>query len=80
MVNRMIEHTKPKFAQSSAQALPLWLATPENLDDLLATLPDVSSNWVRESGFSAAAGKILTFPDADGKIAGAIGEIGRAHV
>lgn len=61
-----------KFAASAENALPLHIVTPDILDDVLNTLPDAARNWVGQQDYSAGLGQVLTYPDPQGAIAGAL--------
>ncbi|EYD73047.1 leucyl aminopeptidase family protein [Limimaricola hongkongensis] len=62
----------PDFAAPRADALTLRLVAPNDLDAVLSDLPDAARAWARAQGFSAAAGAVLTLPDAQGGLTGAL--------
>ena len=56
--------------------LPLWLATESGLASVLAGLEPAQRRWATAQGFAAERGRVLTLPDADGALAGAIAGLG----
>lgn len=63
----------PRFA--TGESLPLWLVRDGgDLPDAVVT----SGNWIRDSGFTGAAGQVCVLPDATGGIAGAVFGIGKS--
>ncbi len=64
------------FAPHDADALPLWLVSPDTLDAALSRLPDTARAWARAQGFAATAGACLALPDAAGAICGAVVGLG----
>jgi leucyl aminopeptidase len=66
----------PKFAPAGTPSLPLYTVTPDNLDQVLSTLPDTARTWVENQKFKAGAGETMTLPDADGQTIGALVGLG----
>jgi leucyl aminopeptidase len=65
------------LAAPGSDALPVYAVRPEGLDSLLATMPDRAAAFLRDSGFSAAAGAVGLVPGGAGS-AGAILGLGTA--
>jgi len=58
----------PAFAANSTDSIPLHVIDADALDNI----PGTARAWAEQNGFKAAAGTVLTVPDADGKIAMAL--------
>ncbi|MGR3321893.1 MAG: leucyl aminopeptidase family protein [Pseudooceanicola sp.] len=67
------------FAPADADALPLTLLTPDTLEGWLGDQPESLAAWVRGAGFTAALGKVLLLPGADGAPSGALFGMGTAE-
>ncbi len=63
-----------RFADGAADALPLHVAGPDDLEGLPLGAPGRA--WLAASGYRAAAGRTLVLPGADGAPAGAIVGLG----
>jgi leucyl aminopeptidase len=63
--------TSPSTDQAAA-ALPLWLATEQNYEALLATLPPTACRWARAQAFAAERWHTLAVPGPDGSTIGAV--------
>jgi leucyl aminopeptidase len=57
------------FSKSQAPAIPLYAVSSDGLDGWLRSLDPVARAWAETVGFKAAAGKTMTMPDADGRVA-----------
>lgn len=65
------------FREAAAASRPLYLVTAEDLDDLLAKLPEAQATWARAQSFSAGAGAVCLLP-GEGGVTGAIAGLGDA--
>ncbi|MDD3450372.1 MAG: leucyl aminopeptidase family protein, partial [Gammaproteobacteria bacterium] len=54
------------LAAADATALPLHLVTAAGLESWLASQPEATAAWVRSTGFTAEAGKVLPLPGPGG--------------
>lgn len=68
--------TTPDFAPEDSPAIPLHAVSKDGLDAWLASLDPVARTWAEASRFDAAAGQVLTVPDATGRIALAAAGLG----
>lgn len=67
-----------EFADPGSDALPIWLVTPETLDETLGGMSEIAQNWVKARGFRAGAGGCLVLPDSSGHAVGALVGLGDA--
>jgi leucyl aminopeptidase len=67
MPNAMID----SLCETDPSAIPLRLVLPDGLEAALASAGEVERAWARANDFTGAAGQVLTFPGADGRVAGA---------
>jgi len=58
------------FADSNADAVPVWPMTTDNFDDWAATLTAAQQAWLETHDFNAQRGRTITLPAADGTLAG----------
>ena len=65
------------IAGPSPAARPVFAATKDGLDSLLARMPTRLAVWLRSNSFAAEAGEILLLPDEAGGIYGAAFGLGR---
>jgi len=63
--------TSPSTDQEAA-ALPLWLATEQDYEGLLASLPPTASTWARAQAFAPERQRTLAVPGTDGGTSGAL--------
>ncbi|QGX97160.1 leucyl aminopeptidase family protein [Roseovarius faecimaris] len=61
-----------KFADNTADAIPLHVIAQDALEDWLADQPAPVTSWVQATGFTAALGSALAIPDADGAVSMAL--------
>ncbi len=61
-----------RFADKTADSIPLHFVSPEALPDVLAGLPDVGQAWAKGHGFGAGPGECVALPDANGRIIAAL--------
>jgi leucyl aminopeptidase len=61
------------LAAPDEAARPIHLVTPDTLPDLLARLPPAATGFLRETGFSADAGRLALIPGESGIAAAALG-------
>jgi leucyl aminopeptidase len=61
--------TEAKMSDSMEAATPIRVVAKDDLDGVLAALPDAARAWVKASGFKAALGKHVAIPAADGRVA-----------
>ncbi|MCB1496741.1 MAG: leucyl aminopeptidase family protein [Bauldia sp.] len=66
------------IAAAATPAIPIHAVTPATLDAFLAEAGASVAGWVAESGFSAAAGKVLALPGPDGRRAAVLFGLGDA--
>ena len=66
------------FAPADSDALPLTLIASDDLTGWLEGQPPQIRAWVAGAGFTAALGKVLVLPGADGAPAGALAGYGTA--
>jgi leucyl aminopeptidase len=66
----------PSFATDTKNAIPLHVVGQDGLDDWLAAQPERVAAWVKATGFSAALGKVVMVPGADGGLTMAIAGYG----
>ena len=64
------------FAVPSADALPLTVLSPSDVDTWLSQASDASAAWVRATGFSGAIGEAVLIPGASGAPVAALAGIG----
>jgi leucyl aminopeptidase len=62
----------PLLISDAKNALPIWFATTETLDSVLATLDGGARGFARAAGFEGKAGQFLALPAPAGGIAGAL--------
>ncbi len=62
----------PRFSPDDPAATPVTPLAPDMLDAHARGLPDAARAWIAGSGFSAAAGELCPYPDAEGHIAGVL--------
>ena len=62
----------PRFASAEAGALPLFVATPDTIEDVLGGLDPVAAAWARANGATGALGEVTLLPDAAGNATGAL--------
>jgi leucyl aminopeptidase len=62
--------------ERSDAARPLWLATESGLASWMALQPAAVASWVQAHGFQAERHRVLTLPDPEGRIRGAIAGLG----
>jgi leucyl aminopeptidase len=67
----MLDQPIDCIVDSADGARPLHAVRPDGLAALLDALPSPQANWLRQVGFSAAAGELQLLPDASG-LAGAV--------
>ncbi|NOT39710.1 MAG: leucyl aminopeptidase family protein [Alphaproteobacteria bacterium] len=65
------------FSTSAQGALPLHAVTPSTLERAHSGPLEGHARWIKATGFTGAAGKLLLLPAADGGIAGAV--LGLGH-
>ncbi len=70
---------RPAFAPEDGTAIPLFIVAPEDLEALIARLPEPASAWIRAQGFAAGPGEAMALPDAAGRIAQAVVGTGTAE-
>ena len=58
--------------EQEAAALPLWLATEQDYEGLLATLPPGAATWARAQAFAGERQRTLAVPAPDGSTGGAL--------
>jgi len=58
-----------QFSKIDHTPVPLHAVTRADLQKWLSGLPEIARNWAKTAGFTAAAGNVLVFPDADGRVA-----------
>ena len=68
--------TYPTFAAETPEAIPLYIATPDTLAEVLSTMPDAAAAWAAAQGAKGAAGEVTPLPDRSGGLAGALLGIG----
>jgi len=61
---------------ATGDSRPLWLVTESELPRWLEEQPPAISNWVRGQGFQAEKHRAVTYPGAEGGIAGAVVGLG----
>ncbi len=66
------------FAAPDADALPLWLVTPEGLEDWCFARETPARDWLAATGFAAKEGEIALLPGGDGALTGAALGLGGA--
>jgi leucyl aminopeptidase len=59
------------FAAPDADALPLWLVTPEGLGEWRFARETPARDWLAATGFAAGEGEIVLLPGNGGALAGA---------
>jgi leucyl aminopeptidase len=64
------------LTESCADSRPLWLVTESDLPRWLSEQPVAVASWVRGHAFQAEKQRVLSIPDAQGAIAGAIVGLG----
>ena len=62
--------------ERSDAARPLWLLTQAELPRWLASQPRAVASWIEAHAFQAERHRVLTLPDADGAIRGALAGLG----
>lgn len=65
-------------ADPSTPALPVHAVSPETLDAFLSQAGATAAEWAATAGFKAAAGAVLTLPDAQGRAAAVLFGLGSA--
>ena len=71
---------RPTFAPQNAPARALIVVSKENLDQVLAQLPQNQRAWLQSCGFAAALGDLCLMPDfATGQISAAFAGFGTAE-
>ncbi|WP_375551221.1 M17 family metallopeptidase [Rhodophyticola porphyridii] len=68
-----------RFAEDSAEAIPLHLLAPDDVSDRLPSLTDAQRAWVTHLGFSGKAGEAVSLADAEGGPAMALVGLGSAR-
>jgi leucyl aminopeptidase len=58
--------------ENGAAPIPIRLVASDQLDDIVAGLPDSQANWVRANGFRARLGTALALPAQGGSVAGVL--------
>ena len=58
----------PKFAQSSDNAIPIYVVKSADLDHTLGQLDSAARAWVTASEFTAKLGEVVLVPNVDGGI------------
>ncbi len=66
------------LAQPGNGTLPVYAVRPEALDAFLATVPDRAAAFLRECGFTAAAGSVALVPGGSGSAGAVLGLGGMA--
>jgi leucyl aminopeptidase len=69
----------PSFSADTADAIPLFVVTPDTLDDTLAHLPETEAAWARTLGFTAKSGTVVALPGHGGKVSRALVGLGAAN-
>ncbi|WP_438361553.1 leucyl aminopeptidase family protein [Palleronia pontilimi] len=64
------------FAPDDASARPIHMLDPSGLDAWMKEQDSVTRDWVKDAGFTAQAGRVLTIPALDGTLAGALVGLG----
>jgi leucyl aminopeptidase len=61
------------LAEPGATTLPVYAIRPEGLDAFLETVPDRAAAFLRESGFTGAAGSVVLVPGGSGTAGAVLG-------
>ena len=74
MTSFRFQNRKLPFVSSSKTARPIWILTKDEV--AAGALPDASSKWISDIGFSGAKGEFTSLPSQDSSLAGAVFGLG----
>ncbi len=64
--------THPLFASSGLPALPIWLVSEENWQQISQDLPALAKAFAEAQDFKPKAGRVCLLPETSGKLAGVL--------